>query len=41
MTKFLKGALKLTANFQKMISNGVPYQEFTDMQVAVLGRGCF
>ena len=41
ITKFLKGALKLTENFQEMISNGVPYQEFIDPQVAALGLGCF
>ena len=32
LTKFFKGALKLTVNFQEMISIGVPYQEFTDLQ---------
>ena len=25
LTKFVKGALKLTENFQDMISNGVPF----------------
>ena len=25
LTKFVKGALKLTENFQEMISNGVPF----------------
>ena len=30
LTKFLKGALKLTENLQKVISNGFPHQKFTD-----------
>ena len=25
LTKFVKGALKLTENFQEMISNGIPF----------------
>ena len=25
LTKFVKGALKVTENFQEMISNGVPF----------------
>ena len=28
-------------NLQEMISNGVPYQEFIDLQVAALGIECF
>ena len=39
-TKFLKGVLKLTENSQEIICNGVPYQEFTDLQVLALGLGC-
>ena len=35
LTKFLKCALKLTENFQEVISNGVPYQKFTDLKTAV------
>ena len=34
-TNFLKGALKLTENFKELISHGVPYQKFTDLQTAV------
>ena len=36
LTKFLKYALKLTENFQKVISTEVPYQKFTDLQTAAL-----
>ena len=34
LTKFLKCALKLTENFQEVISTEVPYQKFTDLQTA-------
>ena len=34
LTKFLKCVLKLTENFQEMISTEVPYQKFTDLQTA-------
>ena len=40
ISKFLKDALKLTENSQEIISNGVPYGEFTDVQVLALGLGC-
>ena len=33
--------IKLTDNFREMISNGIPYQEFTDLKVVALGLGCF
>ena len=36
LTKFLKCALKLTENFQEVISTEVPYQKFTDLQTAAL-----
>ena len=36
LTKFLKCALKLTENFQKVISTEVPYQKLTDLQTAAL-----
>ena len=35
-TKFLKYALKLTENFQEVISIEVPYRKFTDLQTAAL-----
>ena len=34
--KFLKRALKLTENFQEVISTEVPYQKLTDLQTAAL-----
>ena len=34
LTKFLKCVLKLTENFQEVISTEVPYQKFTDLQTA-------
>ena len=34
LTKYLNGALKLTENFQEVISNGAIYQKFTDLQTA-------
>ena len=39
--KFLKGDLKLTENFQEVISNGVAYQKFTNVQNAAFSRECF
>ena len=36
LTKFLKCALKLTENFQEVISTEVPYHKFTDLQTAAL-----
>ena len=34
LTKFLKCDLKLTENFQEVISTEVTYQKFTDLQTA-------
>ena len=34
--KCLKGALRLTENFQEVISNGVPYQKFTGLHLSAL-----
>ena len=34
LTKFIKSALKLTENFQEVISTGAPCQRFTDLQTA-------
>ena len=36
LTKFPKCALKLTENFQEVISTEVPCQKFTDLQSATL-----
>ena len=36
LTKFLKCTLKLTENFQEVISTEVPYQKFTVLQAATL-----
>ena len=36
LTKFLKCVLKLTENFQEVISIEVPYRKFTDLQTAAL-----
>ena len=36
LTKFLKYDLKLTENFQEVISAEVPYQNFTVLQAATL-----
>ena len=41
LTKFLEGAFKLTENVQEMISNGVSYQKFTDLQTAASSLACF
>ena len=41
LTEFLKGALKLKENSQDRISNGVPYEEFTDLQTVAFTLGCF
>ena len=32
---------KFTENFQEEISNGVPYQKFTDLQTAAFSFACF
>ena len=40
-TKFLTGALELTENFKEVISNGVSYQKFTDLQTAAFSLACF
>ena len=39
--QFLKGALKLTENFQEVISNGFPYQKFTNLQNAAFSLDRF
>ena len=36
LTKFLKCALKLTENFQDVISTEAPYQKFIELQTAAL-----
>ena len=41
LTKFFKGALKLTENFQKVDSNMVPRQKYTDLQSAAFSFACF
>ena len=41
LTKFLEGAFKFTENFQDVISNGVPYQKFTDLKTAAFSLACF
>ena len=41
LTKFLKGVLKLSKNFQKVVSNMVPYQKYTDIQTAAFYLACF
>ena len=41
VTKVLKGPLILTENFQEVISNGVHYQKFTDLQIAAFSLACF
>ena len=41
LTKFLKVDLKLTENFQEVISDGVPYQKFTNLQNTAFSLGCF
>ena len=41
IVKFLKGALQFTENFQEVISNGFPYQKFTNMQTAAVNLECF
>ena len=40
-TKFLKVVLRLTENFQEVVSNMVPYQKYTDLQVAAFRLACF
>ena len=39
--KFLEDGLKRTENFQEVISNGMPYQEFIDLQTAEFSIACF
>ena len=41
LTKFHGGTFKLTENFHEAISNGVPYQKFTDLQTAAFSFACF
>ena len=41
LTKFLKGVLRLTENFQEVVSNMVPYQKYTDIQAAAFSLACF
>ena len=41
LTKFLKGVLKLTENFQEVVSHMVPYQKYTEIQAAAFNFGCF
>ena len=41
LTKFHEGAFKLKENFQEVISNGVPYQKFTDLQTPAFSLACF
>ena len=41
LTKFYKGALKLTESFQEVISNGVPYQKCTSLETAAFSPACF
>ena len=41
LTKFLNGTLKCTEHLQEMISNGVLYQKFTDLQTAAVSLACF
>ena len=41
LTKFLKVDLKLTENFQEVVTNGISYQKFTDLQTAALSLACF
>ena len=41
LTKFLEGAFKFTENFQEVISNGVPYQKFTELQTAAFSLASF
>ena len=40
-TKFLERTFKFTENFQEVISNGVPYHKFTDLQTAAFSFVCF
>ena len=43
LTKFVKGALKLTENFQEMIANGVPFSlsYYTVLQTKAFSRAGF
>ena len=41
LVKFVKGALKFTENFQELISNGFPYQKFTNLQTAAVSLASF
>ena len=41
LTKFLIVGLKLTENFQEVISDGAPYQKLTNLQNAALSLARF
>ena len=41
LTKFLKDVLKLTENFQEVVSNMVSYQKYTKIQAAAFSLACF
>ena len=41
LTKFLKIDLKLTENFPQVVTNGVFYQKFTDLQTVAFSLACF
>ena len=41
LTKFLKGVLKLTENFQEVVTNMLPYQKYTGIQAAAFSLACF
>ena len=41
LIKFLEDAFEYTENFQEIISNGVPYQKFTDLQTVAFSLACF
>ena len=41
LTKFLKSVLKLTGNFQEVVSNIVPYQKYTDIQASAFNLARF
>ena len=41
LTKFLKVGLKLIEHFQEVMSDGVSYQKFTNLQNAAFSLACF
>ena len=41
LTKFLKGVLKLTENFQQVVSNMVLYEKYTAIQAEAFSLACF